>query len=364
MKRLFITLLTIASFCGTVSAQGISVESFELLPTDLTAILSETQEIDQNGEVAALIKMVTTQTGFVIDGGMMGIVKTKQETAELWIYVPHGIRRIVIKHQQLGQLEYYFPIPIEKGHTYRMVLTTDELIVVRRPRQGTQGDSLTTALAGQQAEAVQPSEATPQAPTDEPSAKPHRPKRPYRYKHFSVGGGIIDERLAGDEGASIANLGFYVKGDYDLHLVGPLSFRPGLRFDYNTEEHEKEAQALLYNIEGISKTRWTDICLDVPLPFALNFRFSDNFAVGLFAGPMCCFGSMSTSVPISYLGIEDDVSYKSSGFYFMLTSGFTIDIMNTVRLTGGYDPGTYYRKGIYSQKLRRSCLHLGLSILF
>ena len=118
----------------TMFAQNISVASFKLLENDLTANTTGTMERDQNGETAALIKMVTTQQGFAFDGGMVGIVKTKQGIGEVWVYVPHGIKKITIQHPQLGVLrDYYFPIAIEKARTYEMVLTTGrvETVVTR-----------------------------------------------------------------------------------------------------------------------------------------------------------------------------------------------------------------------------------------
>jgi hypothetical protein len=80
---------------------------------------------DQNGEVAALIKVVTLETGFVFDGGMLGIVNTVQKTGEIWVYVPFGLQRITISHQRFGLLrDYFFDIPIERGRTYEMKLKT------------------------------------------------------------------------------------------------------------------------------------------------------------------------------------------------------------------------------------------------
>lgn len=115
-------LLYIAS---VIVAQNISVASFKLLDTDLTANTAGTMEQDQNGETAALIKVVTTQTGFTFDGGSLGIVKTKQTPGEIWVYIPRGAKKITIKHPQLGVLrDYYFPIAIEAAKTYEMVLTT------------------------------------------------------------------------------------------------------------------------------------------------------------------------------------------------------------------------------------------------
>lgn len=117
-----------------ICAQNISVASFTLLENDLTANTTGTMERDQNGEIAALIKVVTTEQGFVFDGGMTGIVKTKQEVGEVWVYVPHGIKKMTIKHPQLGVLrDYFFPIPIDKAKTYELKLTTGkvETIITR-----------------------------------------------------------------------------------------------------------------------------------------------------------------------------------------------------------------------------------------
>jgi len=122
MKRttiLFLTLLTIV-----LSVRGqIAVESFRLLETDLTAITNGTQETDQNGEVAALIKVVTTHRDFVFDGGMLGIVKVIVKPSEYWVYVPRKLMKISISHPYLGMLrDYYFPLPIEGARTYELVL--------------------------------------------------------------------------------------------------------------------------------------------------------------------------------------------------------------------------------------------------
>ena len=109
-------------------AQTISVSSFKLLDTDITANTAGTMELDQNGETSALIKVVTTQTGFTFDGGALGIVKTKQTPGEVWVYIPRGAKKITIKHPQLGVLrDFYYPITIEAARTYEMVLVSGEV---------------------------------------------------------------------------------------------------------------------------------------------------------------------------------------------------------------------------------------------
>ena len=125
-------VLFIFCFCvSAIGAQNISVSSFKLLDSDLTANTTGTMERDQNGEVAALIKVVTSEQGFAFDGGMVGVTKTKQMTGEIWVYVPHGIKKISIMHDKLGVLrDYYFPIAIEKARTYELVLTTGKVETV------------------------------------------------------------------------------------------------------------------------------------------------------------------------------------------------------------------------------------------
>lgn len=131
VRRLLLALPLLLSLAAA-SAQNISVKSFRLLETDLTANLEGTKETDQNGEVAALIKVITTETGFVFDVGMLGIVRTIQQVGEIWVYVPRGVQRISINHQRLGRLAepYYFPVPIESARTYELELTTSRVRTV------------------------------------------------------------------------------------------------------------------------------------------------------------------------------------------------------------------------------------------
>ena len=120
-----------------LEAQNISVSNFRLLETDLTANTYGTIERDQNGEVAALIKVVTTQTGFTFDGGALGIVKTIQKPTEIWVYVPRGLKKITISHPQFGILRnYYLPVTIASAKTYEMILVTEtvETSSVRKAR--------------------------------------------------------------------------------------------------------------------------------------------------------------------------------------------------------------------------------------
>ncbi len=137
MKTKVIISLFFTLFATHVQSQSINVSSFRLLDSDLTANTTGTIEKDQNGETAALIKVVTTQTGFTFDGGALGIVKTKQTPGEIWVYVPRGAKKITIKHPQLGVLrDYYYPITISAARTYEMIITTGTVqTIVKEARQ-------------------------------------------------------------------------------------------------------------------------------------------------------------------------------------------------------------------------------------
>ena len=114
--------------CLVAFAQNVSVKSFKPLPMDMTAISLEGKRLDQNGEVAALIKVVTTEKDFSFEGGTLGIVDSQQRKGEVWVWVPRGLRKITILHEKLGVLrDYRFPVEIEAERTYEMVLTTAKI---------------------------------------------------------------------------------------------------------------------------------------------------------------------------------------------------------------------------------------------
>ena len=121
MRRLFIIIL----FCITTLAFGqeMSVKSFYLAETDLTANTPGTMVRDQNGNLCALIKLETTLDGFSFDVGSLGISKTQRVGGEIWIYVPFGVRKITLSHPQLGVIrDYAIPCSIIKGRTYILKL--------------------------------------------------------------------------------------------------------------------------------------------------------------------------------------------------------------------------------------------------
>ena len=120
-------------------SQDFSVSSFQILETDLTANTTGTMLYDPNGDVAAIIKVVTTEKGFSFDTGQLGIIKTIPKAAEIWVYVPHGVKKITISHPQFGSIQdYYFPISIESARTYELVLNKETDNTTARQKRNSQ----------------------------------------------------------------------------------------------------------------------------------------------------------------------------------------------------------------------------------
>lgn len=129
-------LLLVLFGAASVSAQdGLSVASFLPLSSDMTA-RTIAPERDANGDLTALIKVVTSEQGFDFDGGSLGIVKVLPETGEIWVYVPDRARSITIRHGKLGVLRNYaYPEPVRGGNVYELKLNHGTVEVVVKPHE-------------------------------------------------------------------------------------------------------------------------------------------------------------------------------------------------------------------------------------
>lgn len=126
MKYLFFFIIFLTSWYS-LSSQNIAVASFRLLPNDLDARVNYPTK-DQNGDVCAIIKVVTTESGFGWDGDQLGIMKIEKKLSEYWLYVPYGAKRLTIQHEKLGQLrDYIYPESITKATVYEMVLLSGKV---------------------------------------------------------------------------------------------------------------------------------------------------------------------------------------------------------------------------------------------
>ena len=123
----FIFLLFVLSVFQ-VSGQEISVNSFRVLENDMDAKIHYPKK-DVNGNVAAIIKVVTTETGFTFDTGSLAVVGTEQKAGEIWVYVQPKVRKITLRHPFLGVLrDYDFGgTSIKSATVYEMKITTSKI---------------------------------------------------------------------------------------------------------------------------------------------------------------------------------------------------------------------------------------------
>lgn len=109
-----------------VAQNKIQIASFQRLENDVTARVTAPRK-DQNGEVCALIRIVTTDKNFMFEPDALGIVARENKPGEIWLYVPRGARRISIMHEKYGVLRnYFYPDLIERAVTYEMALSAGD----------------------------------------------------------------------------------------------------------------------------------------------------------------------------------------------------------------------------------------------
>jgi hypothetical protein len=125
LKRLILFFVYFSASFSIFSE--ISVKSFRILENDLTARV-DAQKKDQNGDLCAIIKVVSSENGFIWEPDALGIVSSEYKGGEYWLYIPYGAKRLTIKHPYLGLLrDYYYPLPIEKASVYELVLISGKI---------------------------------------------------------------------------------------------------------------------------------------------------------------------------------------------------------------------------------------------
>lgn len=127
-RNSFLLLIVLLATAFSMHAQQLAVKSFRALPHDMDA-RQNYPEKDQNGELCAIVKVVTPEKGFTFDIGSLGITKTVQRTGEIWVYIPHGAKRFSIFHEKLGVLrDYFFTEKIEQGVCYELALISGSVV--------------------------------------------------------------------------------------------------------------------------------------------------------------------------------------------------------------------------------------------
>ncbi len=133
MRTSYITslLLTFLLFFGLpVQAQKLTVESMELLPTDVTASYSENLRKDNNGNYCGIIKVILPVSGAQFESSYV-IDQTKHRPGEYWVWVAPasklipGGKKLTVYTDSYAPLEVVFSnygIEIEPKRVYKLVI--------------------------------------------------------------------------------------------------------------------------------------------------------------------------------------------------------------------------------------------------
>ena len=124
MRNILLSFVLLFAAISSALAQKLTVESFKLASSDLTA---QTQpRKDLNDRNCALIKVGIGLQGVQFEGGIMGNVENK--TGEYWVYMPQGNRQLKVKHANYAPVMVTFADygveKLESNRTYELIVVT------------------------------------------------------------------------------------------------------------------------------------------------------------------------------------------------------------------------------------------------
>ncbi len=135
MRNILLSFLLLFTATSAVLAQELTVKSFKLATSDLTA---QTQpRKDLNNHNCALIKVGLGLQGVQFEGSIMGNVENK--TGEYWVYMPQGNRMLKVKHTNYAPVMVTFADygveKVESNRTYELVVTASGGVQVEQKQK-------------------------------------------------------------------------------------------------------------------------------------------------------------------------------------------------------------------------------------
>lgn len=135
MRKILLSIVLLFATISSVFAQKLTVESFKLVSSDLTA---QTQpRKDLNNSNCALIKVGIALDGVKFDGSIMG--EPVQKLGEYWVYMPKGVSMLQVLHKNYTPLMinfYDYGIgKVESGATYVLTLKKPNTIAERQSQK-------------------------------------------------------------------------------------------------------------------------------------------------------------------------------------------------------------------------------------
>ena len=123
MHKILLSIVLFFASISSVFAQKLTVESFKLASSDLTA-QSQSRK-DLNDRNCALIKVGIGLQSVQFEGSIMGNVENK--TGEYWVYMPQGNRQLKVKHANYAPVMVTFADygveKLESNRTYELIIT-------------------------------------------------------------------------------------------------------------------------------------------------------------------------------------------------------------------------------------------------
>lgn len=138
-----ITLLLVLLFPSESLAQRFKVESFRMLPNDVTAFIEPIKDLNDEG--CALVK-VQAPADFAFSTPL-GIVKRIDKTGEIWLYLPKGSKMITLKHPEWGVMrDYRFPEKLDSHVSYELRISEPKDINLRMEMAKTEATTIRDTL--------------------------------------------------------------------------------------------------------------------------------------------------------------------------------------------------------------------------
>ena len=109
-----------------IRAQRFSVGSFRQLPNDITAFINPVKDLNEDD--CGLLKVEASED-FVFSTPL-GIVKREDKPGEIWLWLPHGTKKLTIKHAEYGVIrDYVLPMRIDSHITYEMRIDEPQRLI-------------------------------------------------------------------------------------------------------------------------------------------------------------------------------------------------------------------------------------------
>ena len=123
MRKILLSLVLLFAAISSVFAQKLTIESFKLAGSDLTA--QSQPRKDLNNLNCALVKVGIALDGVKFDGSIMG--EPIQKLGEYWVYMPKGVSMLQVLHKKYTPLMvnfYDYGVgKVESGMTYILTLS-------------------------------------------------------------------------------------------------------------------------------------------------------------------------------------------------------------------------------------------------